>query len=336
MRGRKIKVAIVFRKCPPVFAALLISAIVLAGRVSAQDNYPNRTITIVVAFAAGGTSDIIARLIGKKIGEDTGASVIIENIPGSASMPATEKVAHANPDGYYLYMASSTPFGTNPNFYHNLRYSLDDFEPITLIARVPLAFDVRADFPASTVKEFVDYAKKQPNGVTIATPGRGSVGEIVNGMARGILGIDITDIPYPGSSPAVADLLKGVVDSYFDAISSTLPLYKAGTLKVLAITGRQRSPAAPDVPTLLELGYQDFMLENVYSFLAPEGTPRPIIDKLNALTRGAMVEPAFRQTLLAQGVVPEPSSPEEVKTVIQQDYEWNARMVKRFNIKPIE
>ena len=143
-----------------------------AGSASAQETFPNRTVTIVVAFAAGGTSDIIARLLANKMTDYTGTPVVVEDIPGAACMTGTEKVAHANPDGYTLYLASSTPFATNPNFYHHLRYSLDDFEPITLVSRVPLAFDVRKEFPASTVKEFVDYARKQPNGVTIATPGR--------------------------------------------------------------------------------------------------------------------------------------------------------------------
>jgi tripartite-type tricarboxylate transporter receptor subunit TctC len=316
--------------------AVSMGAAGFAGPASAQETFPNRAITIVVAFAAGGTSDIVARLLANKMSGYTGTPVVVEDIPGAACMTGTEKVAHANPDGYTLYLASSTPFATNPNFYRHLRYSLDDFEPITLVSRVPLAFDVRKEFPASTVKEFVDYARKQPNGVTIATPGRGSVGEIINGMARGILDINITDVPYPGSTPAVADLLKGVVDSYFDAISSTLPLYQAGTFKILAVTGRQRSPGAPDVPTLLELGYKDFMLENVYSVLAPKGTPRPIIDKLNGLLRRAMSEPAFRDALLKQGVVPEPTTPEETKAVIQQDYEWNASMVQRFSIKAID
>jgi tripartite-type tricarboxylate transporter receptor subunit TctC len=308
----------------------------LNAPAQAQDNYPNRPVTIVVAFAAGGTSDIIARLLANKLSEYTKTSFVVEDIPGAACMTGTEKVAHAAPDGYTIYVASSTPFATNPNFYHHLRYSLDDFEPITQIGRVPLAFDVRKEFPASTVKEFVDYANKQPNGVTIATPGRGSVGEIINGMARGILDIRITDVPYPGSTPAVADLMKGVVDSYFDAISSTVPLYKAGTFKILAVTGQKRSPGAPEVPTLLELGYKDFMLENVYTVLAPKGTPRPIVDKLNALFRRSMSEPASRDALLNQGVVPEPSTPEETKTLIQQDYQWNASMVQRFNIKAID
>jgi tripartite-type tricarboxylate transporter receptor subunit TctC len=302
----------------------------------AQDNYPSRNITIVVGFAAGGTSDIIARLLGQKITESTGANVVIENIPGAASMTATERVARATPDGYTLYMPSSTPFATNPNFYRKLRYSFYDFEPVILVARVPLAFDVRADFPATTVKDFVEHARKQPHGVTIAIPGRGSVGEIVNGMARGILDIKIQDVPYRGSTPAVADLLKGVVDAYFDAISSSIPLYQAGNLKMLAVTGRTRSPGAPNVPTLIELGYKDFMLENVYSIVAPKGTPAPVVEKLNGLIRRAMSEPKFREILLAQGVVPEPSTPEELRTVIVQDYEWNASMAKRFDIKPID
>jgi tripartite-type tricarboxylate transporter receptor subunit TctC len=325
-----------FRNLSSFVVALSIAATGIGGPASAQEAFPNRAITIVVAFAAGGTSDIIARLLANKMSEYTGTPVVVEDIPGAACMLGTEKVAHANPDGYTLYLASSTPFATNPNFYHHLRYSLDDFEPITLVSRVPLAFDVRKEFPASTVKEFVDYARKQPNGVTIAIPGRGSVGEIVNGMARGILDITITDVSYPGSTPAVADLLKGVVDSYFDAISSTLPLYQASTFKILAVTGQKRSPGAPDVPTLLELGYKDFVLENVFSVLAPKGTPHPIIDRLNGLLRRAMNEPAFRDALLKQGVVPEPTTPDETKTIIRQDYEWNASMVQRFNIKAID
>src|SRR5205823_4527359 len=135
----------------------LSTAMLLMGMsdLHAQDSYPNRNITIVVGFAAGGTTDIIARLLGQRITEYTGANVIIENVPGAASMTATEKVARAAPDGYTLYIPSSTPFATNPNFYSKLRYSFDDFEPVILVSRVPLAFDVKGNFPASTVQEFV-------------------------------------------------------------------------------------------------------------------------------------------------------------------------------------
>jgi len=321
----------------PMAIALLVAFVVLALRpASAQTDYPNRTITVVVAFAAGGTSDIIARLLAQKLSEYTGVSVIVENVPGAATILGTEKVARSRPDGYTLYMASSTPFATNPNFYKNLKYSIDDFEPITLVARVPLILDVNPKFPASNVKEFIAHAKTKPNGVTIATPGRGSVGEIVNGMTRGLLDIPVTNVPYRGGAPAVTDVMKGVVDAYYDAISSSLPLVKGGSIKALAITGRKRSPAAPDVPTLVELGYQDFVLENLYTVVARKGTPKPIVDKLNGLLRRAMEDPKFKMVLLNQGVVPEPATPEETRVAIRQDYEWNASMVKRFNIQPVD
>lgn len=319
-----------------VTVAVVALALMAPLKAGAQADYPNRTITVVVAFAAGGTSDIIARLLGQKLGEYTGVSVVVENIPGAATMIGTEKVARSQPDGYTLYLASSTPFATNPNFYKNLKYSINDFEPITIVARVPLILDVNPNFPASNVAEFIAYAKNKPNGVTIATPGRGSVGEIVNGMTRGLLDIPVTNVPYRGGAPAVADVVKGVVDAYFDAISSSLPLVEGRMVKALAITGRKRSPAAPSVPTLAELGYNDFVLENLYAVVARKDTPKPIVDRLNRLLRRAMDDPEFKAILLKQGVVPEPTTPEQAKVEIQQDYEWNAAMVKRFNIPPVE
>ncbi len=303
---------------------------------SAQSAYPTRTVRVVVAFAAGGASDIIARLFAQILGEYTGANFVVENVPGAATIIGTEKVARSEPDGYTLYMASSTPFATNPNFYHNLTYSLADFDAVTLVARLPLILDVNTKLPASTLDEFVAYAKSKSDGVTIATPGRGSVGEIVNGMTRGFLGIPVTSVAYRGGAPATTDVMKGVVDAYFDAISSSLPLLKGGLIKSLAITGRQRSPAAPDVPTLVELGYPEFVLENLYTVLVRKGTPRPIVDKLNALLRRAMDDAEFKAVLLKQGLTPEPTTPEGAMTAILQDYEWNADMVKRFDIKPVD
>ena len=203
-----------------VLASLALLSVGWCGAAYAESSYPERTVTIVVAFPAGGTSDIIARMLGQKVNEYTGASFIVENVPGAACILGTEKVARARPDGYTVYVASSTPFATNPNFYKNLKYSLADFEPITLIARVPLILDVNPKFPALTVSEFIAHAKKEQNGVTIATPGRGSVGEIVNGMTRGLLDIPVTNVNYKGGAPAVTDLTKGVVDAYFDAMSA--------------------------------------------------------------------------------------------------------------------
>jgi tripartite-type tricarboxylate transporter receptor subunit TctC len=189
-------------------AILLIVLEMLASRTAfAQADFPTRTITMVVAFEAGGSSDIVARLLAQKLGKYTGVSVIVENVPGAATIVGTEKVARSRPDGYTLYLASSTPFATNPNFYKTLEYSIDDFEPITTVTRLPLILDMNPSFPGSSVKDFVAYAKTKPNDVTIATPGRGSVGEIVNGMTRGLLGIPVTNVPYRGGTPAVTDVM---------------------------------------------------------------------------------------------------------------------------------
>jgi len=315
--------------------ALATIMLLAGGQAQAQD-YPNRNITIIVPFAAGGTTDIIGRLIGQKLSEFTGVTVLVENVPGAATIIGTEKAARSAPDGYTLYLASSTPFATNPNFYRKLRYSIDDFEMISLISRVPLMFDVNPNLPVDSVQSMVSYAKQKPGGVTVGSPGHGSLGEIVNGMARGILDMPLTDVPYRGGGLALGDVLKGVTDAYFDAISSTLPLYQTGKIKVLASTGRSRSPAAPNVPTLVELGYKDFVLENLYSIMAPKGTPRPIIDKLNGLLRRALSDTDFREKMLTQGVVLEASSPEELRKAVQADYEFMARMARQFNIKPLE
>ena len=319
-------------------AISLLSALVLLGPriATAQTSYPSRTIKIVVAFAAGGTTDVIARLLGQKISEYTGTSVIIENIPGAATNVGAVKVARSDPDGYTLFLTNSTTFATNPNFHHNLNYSLDDFEPITLISRIPQILDVNPKFPASNVKEFIAYAKSKPNGLTIATAGAGSFGEIVNGMTRGILDISVTNVPYRGGEPALVDVIKGIVDAFYDNISTSLPMYHSGLIKPLAITGRERSPFAPEVPTFSELGYKDFVAEILFIVLARKGTPRPIIDKLNGLIHRAMDDPRLKEALLKQGVVPEPSTPEEAKVAIEEDYEFNARMVKQFKIAPIE
>ena len=222
------KGANVLRNLASFMVVLSICAAGFCGPASAQESFPNRTITIVVAFAAGGTSDIIARLLGAKMSEYTGTSVVVEDVPGAACMTGTEKVAHANPDGYTLYLASSTPFATNPNFYHHLRYSLDDFEPITLAGagaagiRCPQRiFPLRPSRNSSIMHASSRTASPSPR------PDAAVSAKSSTAWPGGILNIHITDVPYPGSTPAVADLMKGVVDSYFDAISSTLPLIQS-------------------------------------------------------------------------------------------------------------
>jgi tripartite-type tricarboxylate transporter receptor subunit TctC len=215
-------------------------------------------------------------------------------------------------------------------------YSLDDFAPITLVSRIPLTLDTYAKFPAKDVKQLIAYAKTKPDGVTIATAGAGSVGEVVNTMTEHMVGIHVTSVPYRGGAPAAADLMKGVIDLFYNNISTAVPLYGGGMIRPLAITGRQRSPLIPNVPTMIELGYKDFVMENVVTVLAPKDTPRPLIDKLNALFRRAMDDSEVKQTLLSQGVVPEGSTPEATREIIKADAAFVARIAKEFDIKKID
>jgi tripartite-type tricarboxylate transporter receptor subunit TctC len=322
-----------------LFALLSIGiAIMMAGSATvaaADTSYPDRTITIIVPFAAGGTTDIIARIIGQDIGAQLGSAVVVEDVPGASTIVGTERAAHAAPDGYTLYLASSTPFATNPNFYRKLPYSIDDFEMITLVSRVPLALDVYKKLPISNIKDLISYARSVPGGATIATPGPGSLGEIVNGMTRTILDIPIQNIPYHGAAPALQDVMKGVVNMYYDAISSTLPLYRSGAVKALAITGRQRSPAAPNLPTMVELGYPDFVLENLYGLMAPKGTPQAIIDRLNSAVRKTFANPKIRAQLINLGVSPEASTAAVYRDAVNADNAYMAKMVRQLDIPPL-
>lgn len=302
----------------------------------AQSDYPNRPVRVVVGFAAGGTVDVIARLLAKKVGDLTGGTFLIENIPAASTINASLNVARSAPDGYTLYLTTSTTFATNPVFHSKMPYTLEDFAPITLVSRIPLTLDTHTKFPAKDVKELIAYAKTKPDGVTIATAGTGSVGDVVNTMTEHMVGIRVTSVPYRGGAPAVNDLMKGIIDLFYNNISTAVPLYEGGMIRPLAITGRERSQLIPNVPTMIELGYKDFVMENVVTLLAPKGTPRPLIDKLNTLFRQAMDDPETKKALLAQGVITEGSTPEGTKDVILADAAFVARMAKDFKIKTID
>lgn len=304
-----------------------------AGTAVAQAEYPNQPVSLYVGFEAGGATDVIARIVAQTLGEYTGTRFLVVDLPGAATALAAEKVAKAAPDGYSLFLTNSTTFGTNPSFRSDLSYRLDDFEPITLLSRIPLTLDVNPNFPASSVADFVARARSMPNGVTLGSSGRGSLGEVLNGMAKGILDIPMTDVPYRGGGPAITDVRKGVLDAFFNNLSSSLPLYEDGSLKGLAISSRERSPLAPDMPTFYELGYQDYVITNLYSILAPKETPRPVIDRLNSLVRQAVEDPKFKDALIKIGVVPEVTTPEEARNALEEDRILVEAMMKRFNIE---
>lgn len=298
----------------------------------AQSSYPSQPISIVVPFAAGGVTDMIGRLVGRKMSETLGQTVIIENAPGASTMIGAERVARANPDGYTLLIGTSTTFSTNPNLYKKLQYSIDSFQPITVLSKIPFAAAVNKDVPAGSAKEFIEYAKSRKDGINFGTTGTGGVSHLVGAMMGVAMKLPMQEIPYKGSAPAMTDILGGQIQIYFDAISTSLPLYKEGKIKVLGVTGTERSAAAPEIPTFIELGFPDVVLEFRLYLMAPKGTPSAIIDKLNQAARAALADPEVRKRLDQDAAVPEPQTPAETARIMREENESMGAIIKTLGI----
>ncbi|MDB5512192.1 MAG: hypothetical protein JWR08_1675 [Enterovirga sp.] len=298
----------------------------------AAQTFPSRTITMVVPFPAGGTADMVARLLGQKVSSYTGQSVIVENVPGAATMVGAERVFRAEPDGYTLLVATSTTLSTNPHLYKAIRYEWDAFEPVTMLVRHPLSLDI-PKLPVSTLSEFVALVRAREGGIAYATTGRGGSSHLLGEMLKDALNLPMRDVPYRGSTPAITDLLRGEVQLYFDGLTTSLPLYRSGDIKILAVSGRERSPAVPEIPTLAELGYKDLVLENLYCLLAPKGTPRAVVGALNGLFRRALEEPDIRSRLVPESAVPEPTTPEGLAEIIKADNAYMGGIIRRLGIR---
>ena len=304
-----------FEKRRGLLVALTALACTMAGVVNAQSNasWPDKPIKIIVGYSAGGATDILARLVAVKMGNTLGQSVIVENKPGANSNVGAEIVARSPADGYTLY-AFSIANTINMSLYPKLGYdALKDLEPIGMIAKIPNILVVNPNLPIKTVADYVRYAKESKDGVTFASSGSGSSIHLSGEMFKMQSKIQMLHIPYKGSAPAVTDLLGGQVDSMFDNAPSAMPHIQSSKLRAVGITSAQRSPLLPEVPTLAESGYPNFDVQSWFALAAPAGTPKPIIEKLNAALNKALTAPDVRQRLQELGATPEPGSPEKMR-----------------------
>lgn len=308
-----------------------VLAIASGGRGVAQP-FPTRPITIVVPFPAGGTSDMLARIMAPRLTELLGQPIVIENVGGAATMIGAGRVARSSPDGHTLLIATSSTLTTNPHLQKSMRYKVSDFQPITLLARHPLAADVSNAIPVKSVSELIEFARKTPGGINYATTGRGSSAHLVGEMVRTQLKIPMKDIPYRGSAPAVTDLVSGQVHVYFDGMTTSLALHRSGKLKIVAVTAEKRSPALPEVPTFAEAGYKDVVLYNMYALMAPSGTPRAAVDGINAAVRTIMSDEAIKKRLTADGMPAEPTTPEQLAKMIADESEQMRKIITSLKI----
>ena len=325
------------RRCAILIAALTLLGIVAgAPSVGAQQNYPSGPVTFVVPLPAGGTVDIIARAVAERLQSYTGQPFVVENVTGGGTTIAAERVARAPADGSTLLVATSTTLSSNPHFYRKLRYRIEDFQPITMLAKNEFVVHIRKTIPASNLKELIAYAARTPGGLTFATVGRGSNSEVLGELMKATFKVEMRDVPYRGAPPAMMDVMNGVVDMNFDNITSTLPHLGSARTTMIATTGETRSPLIPDVPTLAELGYPGMTMDNIFAMLAPKGTPRPIVDKLNALVHGALEDPHVEKRLTAQGAPPRPTTPEGLTEVITRDSAFFEKSVRELKLAPID
>ena len=289
-----------FRKFLAALAALVASTAVLA-----QD-YPNRTISVIVPFAAGGPTDTVTRLIAQSMSKSLGQTVIVENVAGAGGTIGPKKVAASKPDGYTLVLMH-IGISTSVSLYRNLGYNpMTDLEPIGLVTDVPMTFIARKDFPPKDMKELIAYVKANKDKVTYANAGVGAASHLCGMLLMTAMQTDLTTVPYKGTGPAMTDLMGGQVDFMCDQTTNTTPQIRGGKVKAYSVTTAQRIKALPDLPTVQESGIKDFQVGIWHGMWAPKGTPKPVIDKLSTALQAALKDPNVVAKFADLGTEPVP------------------------------
>lgn len=318
----------------PIRAAALaiVAAVLAANGVVAQpaaDRYPEKPIKIIVPFAPGGSTDILARVLGQKMTENWGQPVIIETRPGAATMIGTQAAAKAEPDGYTLIIVVSN-HTTNPALNATMPYdAVKDFEPISLLGRAPMVPYVNPSFAPTNLKELVALAKAKPGTINFGSAGPASMTHLTAEQFKILAGIEMTHVNYRGGTPALNDVLSGQIPMTWATVTQALPQYQAGLVRALGVTGTQRHGSIPNVPTFREQGFDLVALE-WYGLLAPSGTPKPIVAKLNAEMRRILALP-LGERLAAIELIASP--PEELGGFIRSEIDRWTPVIKKLGLK---
>jgi tripartite-type tricarboxylate transporter receptor subunit TctC len=313
-------------------AAAFLTQISLAY---AQASYPSRPITLVVTVPPGGAADFVARLIGNKLSEALGQSVVISNRAGAGGTTAAVQVSKTDPDGYTLLLNTIATHGIGPHIYANLGYDpVNDFAPVILLAKLPLIMAVNADVPARSVADVIALAKAKPNELSFSSAGTGGAPHLAGELFKSLTGTQLLHVPYRGSGPAVIDLIAGRITMMFDATPSLLPNITAGKLRPLAAASPQRHRLLPDVPSFAELGYPRMDIALWYGIVARGGTPAPVVQRLNAALAKILEMPDVRKALTEQGADVSGGSPEAFAAFMRDESSRWSAVVKQAGIKP--
>jgi tripartite-type tricarboxylate transporter receptor subunit TctC len=313
----------------------LCAALLTVAAPQAQTNYPNKPITVVVPYGAGGSADSRSRQLAQKMSVILKQPFVIDNKPGAGGNIGTEFVARSTPDGYTIGMGNFAPMAVNKTLFGNLRYDPEtDLIPIILIEKGPLVLVVNPNSPYKTIQDIVTAAKAKPGTLTFSSGGIGGSHQLSAELFMQNAGIQMIHVPYKSGSAGLTDLMGGNVDMMFDQMYSAVPSIRADKLRPIAITSKKRSPLFPNVPSFAELGYPKVEVLNWQGFIAPAGTPKPIIDALNKAANEALKDPQLRELMLSQGNEIGGGTPADFAALIKSEAaKWSA-VVKAGNIKP--
>ncbi|MES2979274.1 MAG: tripartite tricarboxylate transporter substrate binding protein [Pseudomonadota bacterium] len=316
----------------PVFAVALTLA-ALSGTSLAQD-YPNKPLRLVVPAAPGGGADFLARIVGLKLGEAMGQSVVVENRAGASGTIAADLTAKAPGDGYTMLMGQSTSIVIAPQMYQKLTYdTLRDLTPVTLVAEVPNVLVVHPSVPANSVKDLIALAKGKPDLVNFASSGNGAPSHLAGEMFKSATNVSMTHVAYKGAGPAVNALIAGEIQVMFAPIVAVLPHVKSGRLRALAVTSAARTSAAPELPTLAESGLPGYEISSWFGLFVPSSTPAPVVDKLYRETLKVLRSADVKERFAKEGAEPVGSSPAEFKNYVRQEFTKYAKVIKDNGIK---
>jgi tripartite-type tricarboxylate transporter receptor subunit TctC len=314
--------------------AALAAALVCATAAHAQDRWPSKPIRYIVPFAAGGTTDVLGRMVTVKLGEALGTTFVVENRPGAGGNVGSEALARAAPDGYTVGGGTVSSHAINATLYPKMPYdNLKDFAPVALLVTVPNVLVVNPAVPAANVAELVKWGKANPGKLTCASAGNGTSQHMSCELFKTMTGLDITHVPYKGSAPGIASVVAGETTMMFDNATIAVPQMKGGKVRAIGVTTARRSPSLPDVPSLAEQGLAGYDVSSWQAVFAPAGTPKAIVDRLNAEIRKVLASPDIREKLLAVASDPADLSPEQFAEFVRVETEKWAKVVKASGAK---
>jgi tripartite-type tricarboxylate transporter receptor subunit TctC len=313
----------------------VVGAVVCAASVAAHaQEYPNKPITLVVAFSAGGNNDLRARQLGVPVGATLGQSIIVENKPGASGNIGHDFVARAKPDGYTLGIGAMGPLAVNPSVYPKMTFDpAKDFVPVVLIEKAPLVLVTRTDKPYKSVKDAITAAKAKPKSLSLGNAGNGGAHHLSAELFEDATGVEVLHVPYKGGGPAANALLSGEIDMMFEQTYAALPSIQAGKVRALAVTSDKRLPSLPEVPTMAELGYPQVTVSNWLGVIAPKGTPQAVVKKVNDAFNKALALPDVREKISAPGNIVGGGTPEEFGAFMAEEAKRWSALVKAKGIK---